>query len=180
MAFTEKNRRVQSPLPVTAPPRGGRPLEGTATCSRMQAAPTALGTPAPFSEWQRGSGKESAPTARPALALSTSRLGSQLNIPASGCSELGMARGSPRPPASRSCSLLSLCSSLQRLLPAGTGCLTLVRPSADPAPHSFINRPISHLALAQSSTPKRQMQPQDFLSSQGQSRTRQQARGPEG
>lgn len=83
-----------------------------------------------------------------------------------------------------SCSLLSLgaehCSSLQCLLPPGTGCLTLVRPSADPAPYSFINRPISHLALAQSSTPKRQMQPQDFLSSQGQSRTRQQACGPEG
>lgn len=69
------------------------------------------------------------------------------------------------------------------VLSLGTGPLTLVKPLANSVPalwfYLFINRPISHLAPAQSSTPKKQMQPRDSLSSQGQSRTRR-ACGPEG
>lgn len=66
-------------------------------------------------------------------------------------------------------------------LSQGTRPLTLEKPLANPVPplwlYLFKNRPISHLAPAQSSTPKKQMQPWDSLSSQGQSRT-QCARGP--
>lgn len=115
------------------------------------------------------------------------RLGSQLDIPALGCSEMDhsptLLREAPSAPCSHPLLPLRVLLSRQCPLSQGTGPLTLVKPLANPAPahwlYLFINRPISHLAPAQSSTPKRQMQPRDSLSSQGQSRTRR-ACGPEG
>lgn len=120
-------------------------------------------------QWERILSHPAGPALHPRHQI---RLGSQLDIPVLGCSETDhrpTAQRGPeypllQPPSSSQSAALSPMSPVPRDWASDLG-----KPLANPAPalwlYLFINRPISHLAPAQSSTPKRQMQPRDSLSS---------------